>query len=278
MTDDERTPALPAQHAGLLTQVMSQTLDADYVTVAARRRDGAPEPGRRSHLSLVAVLAGFGLMVGVSAVQTEQEKPAAAAERSDLVTQIHHRQSQLDALQSDLNDLGGQVTILQEQVADAASSGGDLAERLTALGIDSGALAVTGPGVQIAVDDAPDADSGTGGTILDTDLQELVNGLWVAGAEAISIDGHRLTSLTSIRFAGSAITVDYRSLTPPYTIVATGDPDSLPARLMETAGGQKWIGLRANFGIRFEVTPKDQVTVAADPHDHLLYATAVGAR
>ena len=92
-------------------------------------------------------------------------------------------------------------------------------------------------------DDAP-ATLGlpTGGVILDTDLQSLVNALWTAGAEAISINGNRLTSLTAIRFAGRAITVDYRSLTPPYVIDAIGNPETLPARLLETPGGQAWIG------------------------------------
>ena len=36
----------------------------------------------------------------------------------------------------------------------------------------------------------------------------LVNGLWQAGAEAISINGQRLTSTSAIRFAGQAILVD----------------------------------------------------------------------
>ena len=44
--------------------------------------------------------------------------------------------------------------------------------------------------------------------MLDPDLQKLVNGLWAAGAEAISINGQRLTNLSAIREAGEAITVN----------------------------------------------------------------------
>ncbi|MEP6667176.1 MAG: DUF881 domain-containing protein, partial [Nocardioidaceae bacterium] len=106
----------------------------------------------------------------------------------------------------------------------------------------------------------------------------LVNALWLAGAEAISIDGHRLTTLTSIRFAGQAITVDYRSLSPPYVVSAIGNPDTLPARLLETDGGQIWLGLKANFGIRFDTETKEQITVPADPHEHLIYARAAKIR
>jgi len=142
----------------------------------------------------------------------------------------------------------------------------------------AGTLAVSGPGMEITADDAPADRPGNGGVILDTDLQALANALWMAGAEAISIDGHRLTSLTAIRFAGEAITVDNVSLTPPYDIVAIGDPATLPARLLETPGGQTWLGLQANFGITFDRVTKDDVTVPADPHEHLLYAKPEGTR
>ena len=46
------------------------------------------------------------------------------------------------------------------------------------------------------------------------DLQIVVNGLWDAGAEAISVNGQRLTSKSAIRFAGQAILVNYRPADP----------------------------------------------------------------
>lgn len=271
-------PSLPPrQYVGLLTEVMNQSLDEDYTTRAARRGSGdTPRLGRG--LTLFAVLTVFGLMAGVSAVQTAQDQPQELAERAGLVEQIHQGQDGLDDLQKQTSQLQDDVTSLQRQLADAVSNNQDLTLRLTSLGVASGALAVSGPGIEIIADDAPEAESGTGGVILDSDLQALVNGLWEAGAEAIAIDDHRLTSLTSIRFAGQAITVDYRSLSAPYTIVATGDPSTLPARLAETKGGQMWLGLKANFGVRFDTTVKEQVTVPADPRDHLLFAQPKQAR
>ena len=56
------------------------------------------------------------------------------------------------------------------------------------------------------------------GRVLDRDLQELVNGLWAAGAEAVSVDGQRLTARTAIRSAGEAVLVDFRPLSPPYVV------------------------------------------------------------
>jgi uncharacterized protein YlxW (UPF0749 family) len=264
----------PPGYAGLLTQLMTNTLDADYEMVA-EDRDGRPRPplDRRRRAMLFAALVAFGGLLGVSALRTEQTAPQTAAERAELISRIHTGQGTLDSLHQDIANLQSEVTSLQQSLADDVADNQSLSDELTTLGIASGALAVTGPGVHITVDDA-DPSRGPGGVILDVDLQALANGLWEAGAEAIAIDGHRLTSLTSIRFAGEAITVDYRSLSPPYVVDAVGDPDILQSRFLDTEGGQTWLGLRTNFGIAFDMTDKDKVVVPADPHDHLLYAGA----
>lgn len=265
--DDGRPPV---QYAGLLTEVMTNTLDADYEQVAQSPRAAARRPA--GPIPVIAVFTVFGLMVGVSALQTEQDRPREAAERAELVDQIHSRQDRLDDLHAEQAALEDSVSRLQGTLADDVNDDQQLSGELTRLGIDAGTLTVTGPGVVVTVDDAHDG-GGLGGVILDTDLQQLVNALWEAGAESIAVDGHRITTLNAIRFAGEAITVGYRSLSPPYVIEATGDPDTLPARLLQTEGGQTWLGLRTNFGITFEVAPKDSVVVPGDPRDHVLYAT-----
>lgn len=271
----------PRQYVGLLTEVMTNTLDEDYQTVAAKRdkptRDDAARR-RSKHIGLIAVLAIFGVMIGISALKTNKDRPETAAERAELIAQIHKHQDDQATLSRQINDVQDDVTSLQTSVGSETSRSSSVNSRLQLLGIDAGTVAARGPGMEITTDDAQSTRQGSGGTILDTDLQQLVNALWSAGAEAISINGHRLTALTSIRFAGQAITVDNVSLSPPYVVTVIGNPDTLPARLLETHGGQAWLGLQSNFGIRFDRQTKEGVTVPADPHEHLLYATAQGGR
>jgi uncharacterized protein YlxW (UPF0749 family) len=97
----------------------------------------------------------------------------------------------------------------------------------------------------------------------------LVNGLWESGAEAIAINGNRLGPLSAIRVAGEAITVNYRSLSAPYTVEAIGDPASLQARFIDTAAGQAWLDLQSNYGLRFEPSEREEMTLPATP-DHSL--------
>lgn len=269
----------PRQYVGLLTQIMTNTLDEDYETVARKKATAEPpSTSRNQRAALIAVLAVFGVLIGISVLKTDQDRPQVNAEREELVAQIHKREAQLSELRDTSSDLDNDVKELQGSVESQITRDTSITGQLGALGVSAGTLAAEGPGVVVTVDNAPAGEGGSGGEILDSDLQVLVNALWIAGAEAIAIDGHRLTTLTSIRFAGQAITVDYRSLTPPYVITAIGDPDTLPARLLETDGGQTWMGLKANFGIRFDTDMKDNITVPADPHEHLLYARPATSR
>lgn len=282
----------PRQYVGLLTEIMTNTLDEDYATVAAKRsradvgvgasRDGTERagtvPGHGRHVALLAVLAAFGLMIGVSFVKTDQERPQAQAERDELVTQIHNAQDDQDSVTRQISAVQDQVTRLQGSVGDEVSRNSAITSRLETLGLSAGTIGAQGPGMVITTDDASPARAGSGGTILDSDLQALANALWEAGAEAISINDHRLTSLTAIRLAGTAITVDNVSLSPPYVVNAIGNPDTLPARLLETDGGQTWLGLEANFGIRFDRQTKENVSVPGDMHEHLLYAAPLEDR
>lgn len=264
-------------YVGLLTQIMTQTLDQDYLDVAQRREPSSGNSPPRLQLGAVAVLLLFGLLLGLAALNTAQEKPVVAAERAELIAQIESHEGKLQDQQAMLASLSAEVTRLQQQLTVNVTVNRSLDDRLISLGVDAGTLGVTGPGVEVTVDDSAYSIGESGGVILDTDLQLLVNALWQAGAEAVAVDDHRMTTLTAIRLAGEAITVDYRSLTPPYLIEATGDPDTMPARLLETRAGQAWLDLEANFGIQFDVVAKDKVSIPGDAHDHLLYAKAEGA-
>jgi uncharacterized protein YlxW (UPF0749 family) len=270
-------PAAPVRHYDdLLTQVLSSAVDQDYL--AAARRAGAQRSRPAATKRFVAVVALFGILIGVSALKTIHDRPAQAAQRAQLVDEIHRRQAALNAMHSTLTSLQHNVTTEQTAVSAALATGAKLSGRLTSLRVDAGAVPVTGPGVSVTADDARDSGESPAGVIRDSDLQLLVNGLWEAGAEAIAINGQRLTSLSAIRYAGRAITVDYVSLTPPYVVDAIGDPDALPAALLQTQGGRAWQSLHDNLGIRFDVSTEQKLSLPADPHDHLTYARERGSR
>lgn len=125
-------------------------------------------------------------------------------------------------------------------------------------GQDSAMIPMAGPGVRIVLDDANAAPADELG---DKDMRKLVNAVWQSGAEAVAINGHRIGPRTAIRSAGSAITVDYVSLSRPYVVEAIGSPQKLPAELADTPGGRWMTYLRDNSSITYQVTTKDRVSV-----------------
>ena len=120
---------------------------------------------------------------------------------------------------------------------------------------------MSGPGVVLTINDNP---TDANGILIDQDLRHVVNGLWLAGAEAIAINGYRLSARTAIRQAGSAITVDYRSMTTPYRIEAIGDASELDDGFRANSGGAWLSFLRNNYGVQWNIAAAARLELRAD--------------
>lgn len=260
----------------LLNNLIAHPLDEGYA-VAARTRPSQRPNRSRHRILLVIALAVLGFLLAVAASQNYRAAPEAEKQRKELITRINQADNNLNQLRSQQAKLADEVRSLQASGLSNTGSGAALQQKLDDLELRTGAVAATGPGLKAVVNDAKNSDDKEG-RLLDVDLQQLVNGLWTAGAEAISVNGHRLTSLTAIRGAGSAITVDYSSLTPPYTVLAIGDTATMPARFAQSSGGQ-WVQyLVSNFDVRMTITTEDSLLVPADATIALRYAKVGGPK
>jgi uncharacterized protein YlxW (UPF0749 family) len=274
----DRTPAEPDGGAlpdqvtmALLPYLTAHALDEDYAHVA-RQRAAAPDapPRRRIGVAGAIAVAVFAVLAVTAAVQTSRDSVAQERERRALVDQVKARKAAVEADRRTAAKLQAQNNRIEADLRSNTSvSSGVLAE-LGLLAMRSGTSAVHGPGVEVVVDDAVDAQSDKN-RVLDVDLQKLVNGLWRAGAEAISINGQRLTNLTAIRHAGSAITVNH-SLTRPYRILAIGNRDTLPSRFADSTSGQTWLDLQREVGLRFTMKSQNSLRLPAAESISLRYA------
>ncbi|WP_460705156.1 DUF881 domain-containing protein [Luteococcus sediminum] len=253
-TPDAESGAVPRPDASmdLLTSITRTAVDPDYEAVAGER------PPRRPALTAVA-LALAAVLVTMAAAMTTRQAPVAQVEREQLIARVQSAEAQQDQARR-------RVATLDEQVRRAeAGSLPSVSSQQVAAEAMAGLRPVVGPGIVVKVDDAPAPAGGEPARVTDQDLRRLVNGLWGAGAEAIAINGHRLSSRTAIRGAGSAITVDYRSLGHPYQLEAIGDPRRLGSALNETPGGHWWTFLKDNYRLGYEVTIADELRLDADP-------------
>lgn len=256
----------------LLTNVMEHSLDDGYAEASARRAESGGLPKTlRARLGLAAGLVLAAAVVTVGAAEARVSAPVLAKERVELIDRVEAQTESVDDLERTVESLRADV---QERQRKALSEDGGGHADLT--GLLAGATPVEGPGVKLVVDDAKDtAQGGDGpressgfsdtGRVRDRDMQRVVNGLWESGAEAVAINGQRLTALSAIRAAGDAILVDNRPLVPPYTVLAVGDGDRLSTAFQDSADGQYLHALQESFGIRTRISAEESVRLPAAP-------------
>ena len=261
----------PAAVMGLLNYITATSMDEDYAHVSRREGSrGNGRPGAPGRVALI-VLAAFGILVATAALQTSRSADATRTSHDELVKQVLARKAQLADRRELVDGLTGEVRTLETDSLAATVDGRAVQSRLDDVGVITGAEAARGPGVEIEVDDGPEEDAKS--EVLDVDLQKMVNGLWLAGAEGISINGQRVTNLTAVRLAGASITVNFARISPPYTVLAIGDPDTLASRFVETPGGQWWLDLQALYGVKFEIdSSEENLTLPAADRLELRYA------
>ncbi|MFG3227998.1 DUF881 domain-containing protein [Kitasatospora sp. NPDC048194] len=262
----------PDASMSLLTNVMDHSLDEGYAEAAAARggdHDSRIPRTLRGLLTLGAGLALVGAVVTVGAVNAHKAEPTLAKERDALIHRINDSNGSADKLQQQVQDLRRKVEDAQQQAF--PSGEGDAGGLTGTVGLGE----VTGPGVRLVLEDAPGTGAGgnvdpragqgfsNSGRLRDRDLQLVVNGLWGSGAEAVSINGQRLTALSAIRAAGEAVLVDNRPLVPPYTIQAIGDGPKLLAAFENDMAGQYLRLLQEKYGIKSTLSAQKSLTLPA---------------
>ncbi|WMX48069.1 DUF881 domain-containing protein [Streptomyces roseicoloratus] len=266
-------PPRPDASMSLLNNVIDHAVDDGYAEASARRAaEGGGMPRTiRAKLGLAAGLVLAAAVVTLGAAEARVSAPVVAKERQELIDRIESETSAADKLETDVERIRAEVGERQRKALE--QHGGDQAELVALL---SGATPVHGPGVKLVVDDAKGTDTGGGGPressgfsdtgrVRDRDMQRVVNGLWESGAEAVAINGQRLTALSAIRAAGDAILVDNKPLVPPYTILAVGDGQRLSTAFQDSADGQYLHALQENFGIRTSISAEGDVRLPAAP-------------
>jgi uncharacterized protein YlxW (UPF0749 family) len=252
----------------LLALVTREAVDEDYVHAAQRRVAGgeAPAPQRTRLQGAAVVTVAFGLLIALAAVQTARNADVQQESRDALIERIDQRQKDVKSLES-------RIRALQRQDAELRSTSsrvqGQLAEAtvtLQQLLISTGFVAVHGPGLRVTVSDNPDGSAD--GRVRASDLRLLVNGLWSAGAEAIAINGRRLSNISAIINSNISIAVNRSPLTPPYVVSAIGG-SSMAAALPDTTSGAEFQELTDEFGFVVDRHNETDLVLPAAPDSQL---------
>ena len=213
-------------------------------------------PGIRARhlIGVLAVTVASGLLFSVSALN-ERRHPAAT---SDLATLVRTRQEQVRQLETEVSSLDAAI-----EGFSPAQSGTAAEDAFTA----GSTRPVSGPGVQITLSDAPAGQVPAGATpddlvIHQQDIEDTMNALWSGGAEAMTVQGVRVTDRTVIRCIGNVILVDGTSFSPPYVIQAIGDPAALHAAVASNPRMVNYQAYVAQYGLGWDMQTKDALSFA----------------
>lgn len=209
----------------------------------------------RHAVAVLAVTIASGLLFSVSSLN-ERKNPAGT---SDLATLVRTRQAQVSALDNEVSSLDSQV----QSFSSAPQSGSPDEDAFTARSTSP----VSGPGVQITLSDAPPGQIPAGATpndlvIHQQDIEDTMNALWAGGAEAMTVQGVRITNRTVIRCIGNVILVDGTSYSPPYVIQAIGDPDTLRATVTANPRMVNYQAYVTRYGLGWDMQTKDSLSFA----------------
>ncbi|MEW5761648.1 MAG: DUF881 domain-containing protein [Bacillota bacterium] len=218
-------------------------------------------PTRLYAVALVAFVLGLLITVQARVAGQPPGEILPAARVQELTAELRRLEEASAGLRREAGELEQKIAAAKQGQTQARAA---LQTEIEKYRIQAGLVPVVGPGVEVMIHNMP-AGSLPGTeqyvfAVRDEDLLRVVNELWGAGAEAIAVNGQRLVSTSEIRLAGTFIDVNLQRITPPYTIVAIGDPDVL-ASALEIEGGVAEM-LRA-FGASCLIKKKDTVRIPA---------------
>jgi uncharacterized protein YlxW (UPF0749 family) len=234
------------------------------------RRPGVPR--RLSPWSalvpVVALVAGFLFATSGTTAQGTDLRAGQSSQLTDLISQreasVADQQATLAALQADVQALTDQAAGRNGAVAQAQ-------ELSRAVLPSAGLTDLTGPGLTVTLDDAQlgpngalPAGAGPDDVVIhQSDVQGVVNALWAAGADGVTIMGRRLTATSAVICVGNTLLLQGRTYSPPFVVAAVGSAGQMRVELDASVQVGYLRDAADRYGLTYDVQDERTVTLPA---------------
>ncbi|WP_375001333.1 DUF881 domain-containing protein [Aeromicrobium sp. CTD01-1L150] len=233
-------------------------------------------PGTRLSLLLVCLAAGVMFVAAAATSDGSDLRPTG----EDLRSVVQDRAEQVEEQRSEARRLGQEIEELSGQ---AASEGAldEARQRIASLGQLAGLEPVVGPGVRVTLRDAPggvrpdDVDPNVL-VVHEQDIRAFMNALWSGGAEALTLQGQRIVSTSSITCVGSTVVIDGVPYAPPYEIEAVGEVSAMSFSLSTSPQVSNYKRYAEMYGLGLDIRSVEELSLPAhDGSIGLAHATAL---
>lgn len=231
-------------------------------------------------ITLIGILAGFAVIrvfdaqhpeLGLSNMLSSQSvdqyfEGKSLAKIEQYVKEMKTLEKNRDMLLEEIRALETVISEHEEIAAERTYKGEQIREELQGSRLMAGMLDIEGPGVEIILDDRKkdtilNSDPGMLGYYIvhDSDLLEVVNELRAAGAEAVAINGVRITGSSRISCGGPTINVGKEQrFAPPFVIHGIGDPEALASYFQREDSIYRTLMF---WGLKFDIKKKDLIQI-----------------
>jgi uncharacterized protein YlxW (UPF0749 family) len=218
-------------------------------------------------VTLGIALLALGFLIAAQLASEGPRVRYTTQERSPLVGTAVELQAGQETLKAQILELRRQIQEVEQRGQGSAELVRQLNDQLQHARIAGGLLPLQGTGIVFQLEDSvqPVKPGANEADYLVTarDIRTLVEELWLAGAEAVSVNGERIAQSSGIIDIGGSVLVNSAFIAPPYQISAIG-PRDLYEQLRASQGFVAFAVARADaFGIRLSFLESDAVDVPA---------------
>ncbi|PRZ42765.1 uncharacterized protein YlxW (UPF0749 family) [Antricoccus suffuscus] len=193
------------------------------------------------------------------------------SDESQLRELVLARESAVNRYAAERNQLDKSVADLQQGIAGYDVSVAAAQKQAQALEQSAGLTALTGSGVEVSLNDAPLGPNGElppgarpdDVVIHQSDVQGVVNAMWAAGVDAVTIMGKRLINTSAVLCVGNTLLLDGKTYSPPFVIAGIGDQNAIEQHLKDEPGLDLFFEAVDAFGLGYKVVRKSQISAPA---------------
>ncbi len=176
---------------------------------------------RNTALTVICLALGVLIALQYKTIQARQSDTGSLSTISEYQARIIELTNELEVLNQDKTELALRVEQLekgsnQQQIQ-------QMEEELRNVRTFAGLTRVSGSGLRITLNFYDPDDL----SISDAKIQRLINEIKASTAQAISINGARITAMSEVRVVNNYLVVNGRQYSQPFEILVIGNPTSL---------------------------------------------------
>ncbi len=217
-------------------------------------------------LGIMCSLLTVAIVVQYKTIKDSNKIVGITGSNSELKTEVLAWKEKYDEAYKNLEKAEKELEKERQSASQKDSNSSESEKSLKIANAIIGNTDVEGKGIIITVADNANVTSSTIGVlesisdylIHDTDLLKIVNELKNAGAEAISINDERITSLTSITCDGNVVLINGNKVSSPFVIKAIGSKEGLLGAVERPGGFLEYL---EDYGLVSSVETKNKITI-----------------